>query len=514
MKSVHTAILSFNLEVDKDKLAKEFAKLGLSNAGVMLPFDTLPAEADMESFGWYGQSNNANVYQDIKVKDLMPKPEDFVKVPFRLISATVVGADSWKVTDFGNEAILKASMSKLLGKPVYPNHDSDDVFNFVGLIESVKWSEARMQDGQMIPAGIDGVIAIDGKTNPKLARGVLMGAIYSNSVTVSFNWEPSHYFESQYEFYDRLGTIYTDGRMVRRIVTEILDYYESSLVWLGADPFAKAIDKDGNLKNIDSSAVYVGFNKEDAEVKGYEADKSYKISFGCDKNVLSLLHKSTFDTQTKSKNVDMKDLLKLLKDIGIEEAQLRLNLNLAEGQELTADHIKQFMSPKTAVTPTEVQISVLPASLAANETAIKAFGGTITPESDFSKVVFLTVDEFNAANVELEVLKKDATIGKDHINAKRAEIKRLYSVTVGEADDSVLKLIDSADVSALDGLLKQYTKGATQKFEGKCKKCGSQEFDFQSSLTEGTDTPKTVKTSSFEDIYEKLNDAGIKTQVK
>jgi len=232
MKASKNSIFSFN--------KAESAKLALDNVGVNLPFSEL-ANQDTEGFGWWGQSNNANVYQNIDVKkELLPKPEDFVKVPFRLISATTVGAGSWKVTDFSNEAVLKASMKKLIGKPVYPNHDSDDVFNYVGIIESVKWTEARMQDGQMIPAGIDGIIAIDGKTSPKIARGVLMGAIFSNSVTVNFDWEPSHFFESPNDFYHKIGTIHTDGKMVRRVVTNINDYYESSLVWLGADPFAIA----------------------------------------------------------------------------------------------------------------------------------------------------------------------------------------------------------------------------------------------------------------------------------
>jgi len=493
MKASKTSIFSFNKTTDT-------AKLELGNVGVALPMSELPTDA--ESFGWFGQSNNANVYQDIKAKDLIPKPEDFVKVPFRLISATVVGANSWKVTDFSNEEVLKASMSKLVGKPVYPNHDSDDVFNYVGIIESVRWSEARIQDGQMIPAGIDGVIMIDGKTSPKIARGVLMGAITSNSVTVGFDWEPSHYFESASEFYNKIGTIHTDGKMVRRIVTSISDYYETSLVWLGADPFAKKIDKDGKLINIDTSNVYTPFSKEDNEVKGYEADKSYKISFASDNNLLSLLHKSTLSTNTGNNNVDMKDFLKLLKTIGIEEAQVRLSLGIAEGVEITTDHIKSFMTVKPAE---QVVTTVIPATLLSNESAVKALGGAITEASDFSKVSVLTIDEFNALNSKIVALEKEAAIGKEHITAKRTEIKRLYSVTVGQPDESVLKLIDNAETDALDGLLKQYTKGATQKFEGTCKKCGSNEFTFQSSLTDDSEnTPKVSKVATFDDIADKF----------
>ena len=73
-------------------------------------------------------------------------------------------------------------------------------------------------------------MAVDAKTNPKVARGVLMGSIFSNSVTVEFEWKMSHPFENEYEFLDKIGQYGADGKMIRRVVTKILNYHKSSLI--------------------------------------------------------------------------------------------------------------------------------------------------------------------------------------------------------------------------------------------------------------------------------------------
>src|SRR5690606_12701038 len=113
---------------------------------------------------------------------------------------TTVGAGSWKATDFSDVRMLKGSMGKLKGKTVYKEHDQE-VDNWLGFVKETSWSEQFTNStGDTVPAGIDGVLLIDAKTNPKIARGLLMGTIYSNSVTVVFDWEMSHHFEDEWEF--------------------------------------------------------------------------------------------------------------------------------------------------------------------------------------------------------------------------------------------------------------------------------------------------------------------------
>jgi len=232
------------MNFSKDELA---GSVSLGAVGISMPMlDPLSLEEyrkglsrqrDSMNFGMLG--NDPKYYQDTKMTDITPKPEDFLEVPFRLISATIVGGGTWKATDFSNTAILKKSTSLLDGVPLYKDHETD-LDNWVGLVNGVKWTGAfKDVSGVDVPAGIDGIVAIDIKTNPKVARGVAAGAIYSNSVTVEFDWEMSHTYENEWDFLNKLGTIGGDGKMIRRVVTAIHNYHESSLVWLGADPFAK-----------------------------------------------------------------------------------------------------------------------------------------------------------------------------------------------------------------------------------------------------------------------------------
>ena len=163
-------------------------------------------------------------------------------------------------------------------------------------MRGAKWTESFTDNKNIrIPAGIDAILAIDAKTNPKIARGVLAGGIFSNSVTVDFDWVPSHDIDNQYEFENLVGTYAADGRMITREVTKIHDYYESSLCWLGADPYAKLIDKEGNLVNVDITSTY---DSENQTVRDrYTKENRYNISLCWDKNVLSLSKLSSNNTK-------------------------------------------------------------------------------------------------------------------------------------------------------------------------------------------------------------------------
>lgn len=516
------SILSFNAN-GTGTLSLQMEFVGVNMPATKEVLDSFAEGKDVESLGWFGGSNNANTfYAGLDVpKEIMPKPEDFIKVPFRLLSATTVGAGSWKSTDFSNEKVLKASLKKLVGKPLYYDHDTD-LLNWVGIVESVKWTEARMQDGQLIPAGIDGIVAIDAKTNPKIARGVLVGSIFSNSVTVSFDWEPSHKFENEYDFYNRIGTMSTvDNTMIRRVVTEIFDYYESSLVWLGADPFAKAIDEKGNLKHVDSTAVYIPYSKEDKEVIDFEANKRYKASCLDEKLLLSLSRKTTLNSNSSKPSNTMKDLITLFKTaLNIEETALKGFLGLKQEEEVTASHLTSFFTKQPSVVEKEVEKLTVPTSLLNNSTATQALGA-ITPETDFSQVTIIKNEDFAKLNESVEKLTKEglelsanAKVGVEFLNLKRNEVKRLYKAQVGTPDEAVLKLMDEASTEALDGLLKLHTKGVTEKFGGHCKKCGSHEFSFQSSYT-GPEAKKVeVKVSSFDEMYNKFDNQSMDLKPK
>lgn len=523
------------LKLSFSKAEMKRAQVQLGNAGIMLamPSDKEDANKFMQSFGFFGGSGDGNkFYPDLNVQqDLMPKEEDFVNVPFRMLSATVVAAGTWRSTDFTDAEVLRRAVKKLANKPVYKEHDTD-LDNWVGLVKNPKFSPAfTMNDGMKIPAGIDAIISIDGKTNPKIARAVLVGGIYSNSVTVEFDWEPSHIFEgenAEHEFERSIGKI-IDGRMVCRKVTEIIDFYESSLVWLGADPYAKKISESGDLINVDESSTY-----EDEVVQTrYKKESKYEANLALSKNLLSLSKNSSFNNTNPKKEEDMKPELVLA---------LKAILGLAADAEITKENIDTLAVKSTDTTDavaeelatavSELTGEKVEASLGSKAliskfaghkavkseelTALTAAKGEVESLKNEKTALAAEVGTLKADKATLEAkvteLSPKAALGDKFVADKRTECERLYNISVDNKPiESVLNLIKKATVEELDGLIAQYTKGVTQSFTGKCKDCGSTSFEFKSSVAgevTGDGKSKDLGTD-FQSIHEKFDNKNL-----
>lgn len=192
---------------------------------------------------WFKNTSKNDNFNFEKTADVLPKDEDYIFVNFRALSkATVPG--HW--IDWSKDNVLKDSVPKLLGATVYPNHDFTDINNWLGAVQNVAWDE-QGANAQNVP-GINATYKIDALMNPRIARGLLMNppAIHSTSMTVLFKFEFSHpdiANESRWRFMELLGEE-VEGEIVRFIVTEILEYWEASLVFQGADRLAKQYDDD------------------------------------------------------------------------------------------------------------------------------------------------------------------------------------------------------------------------------------------------------------------------------
>lgn len=497
-----------------------------------------PPAKDYLQMGWMG--NEPNFYAGITANDAIPKPEDYIEVPFRLISATTVGAGTWKATDFSNAELLKNSRNFLEGKGVYKDHETD-VNNWVGVIKQVKWTESfTNSDGIQVPAGIDGILAIDTKVDIKLARGIMAGAIYSNSVTVEFEWVMSHEFNSEQDFFNSIGKMGSDGKMVRRVVTKILNFHETSLVWLGADPFAKAIDVNGSLKNIDVSNVLsyaktklgddkVTFDEEaDQKKTFYSNSKNYEINFGIDENVLSLA-KDTGNNPAKPTNSnDMNKHLLILLNATVNKHGLQLAKKPEEMTDEEAVAVLQGLTPLSSTdkarleTLTQVENKALeflkvsaPATTTVDmeqflkdntfvgNTALETLKSDEKFVADF-KTAFEVKDGEDLA-IKLTSVKADALAGVASLTSKQNEVVRLYEISVGKdkADPKVVEMYKKADSATIDGLLAQFTKNATDKFTATCKDCNSHNVSFQSTVGKATETEtvSATKVMTNTDIY-------------
>lgn len=445
-------------------------------------------ESGMQSFSWDNEDYRQSVVNK-DIEDAIPKEEDFLPFPFRHLSATIVGGGSWKATEFP-EKVLKPSASKLSYKPVYVNHNLE-TGNVVAGIGKTKWSAAfKAKDGTEVPGGIDGPIWVDGKLHADICRKLSafpVPHIQSVSVTVVFEWEPSHVFENRdgsedlWLFESRIGQM-VDGEMVRRVATKIIEYYETSFVWLGADPFAKIHDADGELVNIEESAI-VGMEK-------------------FDKDPLSELYKKTgrfFIEENCISNENKLDLVVQMNKISEENGtinKIETNLNNPKINK-KMDEILKYLAQRLGKKPEEI-----------TEDFLKTL--SLSPQIDIDKLTTIqkavgTIDEYNILVSERDKLvtdlqgERDAIVAskpmvdfaKANLDGAKEKVLKFYRLSLNEKeeDKAAIALIDRAyeenDFSTLETLAKQYGGTTISELEATCTGCGSTDITFRT--TEETD---------------------------
>jgi len=444
-------------------------------------------------FSWDNEDyRQASINPDIQ--NAIPKEEDFLPYPFRHLSATIVGGGTWKATEFP-EKVLKPAAPMLSYRPVYVNHNLE-ISNIVAGIGKTKWTPGfTAPDGTKVPGGIDGPIFVDGKLHPDICRKLSafpVPHIQSVSVTVVFEWEPSHTFENRegeedlWLFEMRIGQM-VDGEMVRRVATKIIEFYETSLVWLGADPFAKIMDTEGNLLNIEKSAI-VSNSKFDKDplVNLYKEQNRYFVSESCISNDNKLdLVKRIFEKgekQEKSK---------------ISNSKTQTQVNNPNNENTMDDKVVQFLAHRLNKKPEEITenflkgFAIVPTEEHTSLTALKEKVGSI---EDYDKVVgdrdqFKT--DLDAAQAKIEEDKPLVEFATTKLESAKENAFKFYRLQLNgrEEDAKAIKLIERAfeekDFETMETLAKQYGGTAISELEATCTACGSKEVSFRS--TEETD---------------------------
>lgn len=166
---------------------------------------------------------------DIEAALSMDEDEEYLYAPFRALSATLIRD---RGLDFSNAAVLKKSVRMMQGQTVYANHNTD-VTAWHGTVVKAWWD-----DSTDIPPGINVTLRINKQWSPRVVAGIKEGAIHSASVEVYFEYKKSHpdLADFWYHFGEEI-----DGKPVCLIVTNIVSYGEISLVWQGADVYAKRL---------------------------------------------------------------------------------------------------------------------------------------------------------------------------------------------------------------------------------------------------------------------------------
>ena len=446
------------------------------------------SKESVQSFGLFGGDLNYHTYYpELDVKDLTPQDKEFITPMFRLLSATVV-SKNWNPTDFSKDNVLRNSMRMLLGQTVNCDH-STDVGNAIGAVSKVLWQEAyETKEGFKIPAGINGVLKIDGKANPRIARGILMDppSIHSNSVTIQFRWDKSHPELSDEEFYNKLGTYDDNGNLICRVATDVVRYLETSLVSHGADSFAQKVGEDGQIVNPAFA------HKTWSSFSEYSGNKSKDFFFFDMKQDIDYYQEKKNDTQGIINN-------------NLQTSNSQMNKELQE-------FLDKLFGKDMLVLSDGKEASV--------EEAISLISGMVSEKASLSekvnnlegKVASLTEQVTNLEAEKVSLTAK-AEIGTTYVTKLRetavANYRKMQGDKFDEADP-ILTMLNSETTgpAQLEALNKSYEARLEELYPMHCTKCGSTDVSRASSAS---DPEPPTKQSTEENCEVKSTDAALST---
>lgn len=439
-------------------------------------------ESTIERYGLF-DSNTANYntyYPNVSAEDLAPQESEFINPTFRALSEVIVHKGVNPV-DFGENGVLKKSMTLLDGATINANHETS-IGNAMGAVNGVAWQDSYKNDkGIFIPAGINANLKIDGKSHPRVARAIMMSppAIHSTSVTVQFNWAKSHAALSEQDFFTQLGKVDKDGNMVRRIATHVKRYHEISLVSHGADPYAQLIKETGkDSKDINNAKwADVSYNS----LTGTEKHKQKTFYFDYKTDIIS----NTIPEETNNNEIDTPNTQVMKKEHLIALSAI-FGVTLANAEEPTDAEVLLIQNAaSTAIT-----------NLAARDTTITNNSAELIRLQEV-EITYNKEKATFADAIALAAFKETAT------TSLRSNVKALYGViSAGKPDAGISKLIEDGSFETLTALSISYNKDVDEKMPMSCKKCGSKEVNRASAQINNAEEGKE---SSNLDIKQSLS---------
>lgn len=420
-------------------------------------------KAQLSSFGLFDRSspNYSTYYPEVTANDLNPTDAEFIFPVYRLLSAVVINPKTQAI-DFTDESVLKASMPLLVGASVMIDHEMISG-NIQGVIKEVYWQNSyTTNDGVKVPAGINGVLMIDGKSNPRIARLINMNppALHSSSVTVQFAWGKSHPELENDDFMAKLGTYDKKGKLISKKVNQILMYYENSLVPHGADPFAKKVEK-GQIVLAKQAAQLYKMSFSDTVGNSFFTQRQGEVMpINCGRLSFSDLEGIDNTINNNINPIDM-EFTEFITSLGLDATQI------ADEAALIA-HLSAQLA----------EVVTLQASLTEKDASIATLTGTVT-ERD-ATIVNLTAERDNAL-----IFKTVAEAA--HLET-RTEAKKFYNLLKGDkVDAAIIASLDNGDISAVTAQLKDYQEQYEAQVPLTCQDCHSANVSRASSQASGSD---------------------------
>lgn len=361
--------------------------------------------------------STVSTMSDSELRDfLSPKPEDYVMIPMRALSADAVQGNTINFAHLDGQPLMDA-VGMFNGLIILKDHDQT-VDNWVGQTQDAYWDTSIPN----VPPGVNFMLKVDTKADPKLARGLLSGMVTSGSVTIQFDHEKSHPKMEDYEFYSQLGTT-VKGKVVQALVTKVTRCFEYSIVWQGADNNAKKINPDGTI----------------------------------DKPGLAL---NTTEEQM---------LKKLALMLGLSETATEDEVNAAVAAKLAAE--------AAAKLATETQVATLTATLATKDTEIAALTAKATDSTTVSAQVITLTAENTALKTQVTTLTTKQAAFEAHVVARRTEAKRLYLLAEGDkALEPMKAAIDNAELAVAESFVTTFGAKVEAAMPLQCTKCKSTEL--------------------------------------
>lgn len=424
----------------------------------------------ISSYGLFGSGLDYNTYYpDVTPEEFNPNESDFIEPVFRMLSNCIV-SKNYTPTEFSEE-VLKASMNLLVGQTVNCDHETS-VGNAIGVVKEVFWQDSyRDESGVIVPGGINAKLKIDSKANPRIARGINMDppSIHSNSVTVQFEWKPSHNFENPWEFWEKLGTYDEKGEMIRRIVTKIISFKETSLVSHGADPYAQKIENNRIVNPGYADAVYNSFSEDAQRIikekishsrafyMDFKDSNNESLMYNTSKNINRGTDSNQEQSNTHQQNLNKKNMNELLAQL-FGEGMLTLAEGTSPSSELVLSEIKRIVSEN-------VSLSEVKSTLESTINSLK--------------------EEVSSLKEKVKSSERFSSIGENHFNDVKSSTLASYRKLMGEGkeDANIVTLIESVDnIDTLISLKDSYENQLKEKFPLHCNHCGSKDISRASSL--------------------------------
>lgn len=423
-------------------------------------------EKNLMSFGLFdsGSPNYYTYYPDVKPEDMNPSDSEFIYPVYRLLSKVII-APKFRAIDFSYGNVLQDSMGLMTGQTVFIDHETI-TGSAMGVVFETFWQESYKLGGKTIPAGMNGVLKIDAKANPRLARLITMDppAVHSASVTINFHWVKSHAELSDDEFYAKLGTLDKRGQLIRKLVDKVNMYAELSLVPHGADPFAKKL-KDGKIvMSKHASRVYeLSFSQAKLEKTPYLGMGPLGDLIPYNSATLSFSEDEIFNTIESTNNPlnsSEMDLTQLIE-------RLNLSAETITDEEAFVAHIESLISNQASQEELQSQITSLTTERDEALNQVTPLQESISElEGQITSLQENQMSEENIALVEM---------ARQSLEAVRLDAKKFYSLAFGDkADALILDQIEKADFKTAEAFRNQYQAEFEDKVPLKCEACGSE----------------------------------------